>query len=155
MLLVCYSYIDKVGSYNNLNVNNGFESVTLVKKIVKEKIMLLKIGNHELNEDLSMELFLKMVKWRWENFGQDLGVDECQDVLNEYEFVIDWVYHKNKEFGCELIHFFITVKNPDIIKTKLDDVGYYEFEFMNVVGKPESENEINLLEIVENSTSEN
>lgn len=117
--------------------------------------MQLKIGKHDLNEDLSMELFLKMVRWRWENFGLDLCVDECQEVLDEYEFVIDWVYHKDEEYGCELIHFFITVKNPDIIKTKLDDVGYYEFEFMNVVGKPESENEINLLEIFENSISEN
>lgn len=117
--------------------------------------MQLKIGKHDLNEDLSMELFLKMVRWRWENFGLDLGVDECQEVLDEYEFVIDWVYHKDEESGCELIHFFITVKNPDIIKTKLDDVGYYEFEFMNVVGKPESEYEINLLEIIENSISYN
>lgn len=88
-------------------------------------------------------------------FGLDLCVDECQDLLNEYDFVLDWVYHKDEEYGCELIHFFVTVKNPDIIKTKLDDVGYYEFEIMNVVGKPESENEINLLKIIENSISEN
>lgn len=117
--------------------------------------MQLNIGKHDLNEDLSMELFLKMVRWRWENFGLDLCVDECQDLLNEYDFVLDWVYHKDEEYGCELIHFFVTVKNPDIIKTKLDDVGYYEFEIMNVVGKPESENEINLLKIIENSISEN
>jgi len=117
--------------------------------------MYLKIGKHYLNEDLSMELFLKMVKWRWENFGLDLGVDECQDVLNEYEFVIDWVYHKNEEFGCELIHFFITVKNSDIIKTKLDDVGYFEFEFVNVVGKPESENDYLLKQIIEDEITLN
>lgn len=117
--------------------------------------MQLKIGKHDLNEDLSMELFLKMVKWRWENFGLDLGVDECQKVLEEYEFVIDWVYYKNEEYECELIHFFITVKNPDIIKFKLDDAGYYEFEFMNLVGKPRSENEFILYDIIGNNISEN
>lgn len=76
-------------------------------------------------------------------------------MLEEYDFVLDWVYHKNEEFGCQLIHFFITVKNPDIIKTKLDDVGYFEFEFMNVFGEPYSENELNLFHIIENSLSEN
>ncbi len=117
--------------------------------------MLLKIGKHNLNEDLSMELFLKMVRWRWENYGLDLCVDDCQDLLNEYEFELDWVYHKNEEFGCSLLHFFITVKNPDIIKTKLDDIGYYEFEFMNLEGAPESENECVLYYIFEHSLSEN
>lgn len=117
--------------------------------------MYLTIGKYDLNEDLSMELFLKMVRWRWENFGLDLGVDECQVVLDEYEFVLDWVYHKNEEYGCELIHFFITVKNPEIIKSKLDNDGYYEFEFLNIVGKPVSENDYFLYDIFENSSSEN
>jgi len=117
--------------------------------------MLLKLGKHDLIEDLSMELFLKLVKWRWENFGVDLCVDECQDVLNEYDFVLDWVYHKNEEFGCQFIHFFITVKNQEIIKTKLDDVGYYEFEFVNIIGQPKSENDFILMNIIESEISRN
>ncbi len=117
--------------------------------------MLLKIGIPELNEDLSMELFLKMFKWYWENFGLELKIDKCEELLIEYGFVLDWVYHNNKEFGCDLIHFFITVKDEEIIKTKLDDVSYYEFEFVNVFCASDDPDDELLIQIIKNEVSRN
>lgn len=117
--------------------------------------MLLKIGKHNLDENYSLMLFLKMFQWYYENFGIEIDSQKCQELLFEYKFEIKWIYHKDEGFGFDYVYFYVTVNDIVILNTKLNNISYYEFDLEAIILNDAAKNESFLLQLIKNDISAN
>lgn len=111
--------------------------------------MKLQIEKHTLNEELSCRIYQQMNKWYIEAFGESISYVQCQSILTEYKYVIDYAVCPDEDTKTEYTAFFVTVTDKHILETKLKDISYYTFDLDVIVGSSPSFNDSCLKEIIE------
>jgi|SRR4030095_5195928 len=98
--------------------------------------MLLKIGKFELTESLSEHIYSQINQWHIDEFGSGMTHDECQNYLDEYEYVIDCCvtdddfFIDEAEFNIHETYFVITVMDIKTKKYRGKRIYSYELGFV-------------------------
>ncbi len=111
--------------------------------------MKLQIEKHTLNEELSCRIYQQMNKWYMEAYGESISLVQCQSILTEYKYVIDYAECPDEETKTVYTAFFVTVTDKHILETKLKDIPYYAFDLDVMVDSSSSFNDGCLKEIIE------
>lgn len=111
--------------------------------------MKLQIEKHTLNEELSCGIYQQMNKWYMEAFGESISHDQCQSILTDYKYVIDYAVCPDEETETVDTAFFVTVTDKHILETKLKDISYYAFDLDVMVDSSPTFNDSCLKEIIE------
>ncbi len=116
---------------------------------------ILKVGKFTLNESLSQSLYKKMNKWHRRTFGKRITFEECQKLLFEFDYTIDWAVDTNEKHGCTHTFFFVTISNKEILTTKLKGIKYCAFDLDVMLSAVPSPNDFCLKNILETDNMRN
>ena len=99
--------------------------------MIRKNQNTLKVGQYRLTEQLSRELYKDMNEWYMEEFGIEITFEQCQNILIEYDFIINWNATSGLEGVCECdlneVFFYVTVTNPKVLNNQLK--GREDFSF--------------------------